>query len=277
MSVQPKRKHKAVERSYAAPTWLLGDRCRAGFRTAVLLALSLAAPVGAEGAVDPLRQADERFRTAVAADDYADAALLYGEVLRRRGMLPEVSVRRGDALRKAGRPAEALATYLRAQRYAPRLPGLARSLERTRKELETTAPPRHWADRILVWRRWLGYGEQWRLAVALSACVFALAICRLARARWRRRLAWPLIATALLASLALLTAASSWWWDVRTAHGIVVAETAVRTGDADAYPSAPERPVGTEFRILSRRGDWLHADFGTGARGWLKQDAAETY
>jgi tetratricopeptide (TPR) repeat protein len=59
--------------------------------------------------------------------------------------------------------------------------------------------------------------------------------------------------------------------------GVLVAdEVLVRKGDGETYEPQFNRPLGSgvEFRVLSRRGEWLHIEMQHGKAGWIRADQA---
>ena len=224
------------------------------------------------------QEAQRTFDAAVKPEDYLKAAAIYQGILDRGAVSGAVYYNQGNALMQAGQRGRAIAAYRQAQRYRPRDPYLEANL---RYALGADSPAdrrRPVVEYLLFWQNWLSYLEKFALAAAAVAATLGLA---LAAALLGRRL-WARLALAGLAASLLLifSAAYDWYrYDV-TVHGVTVQrEVVARKGNGTSYEPALSAALsqGTEFTVVSRRGDWVLIRMSGGQEGWVPEQTVALY
>jgi hypothetical protein len=195
---------------------------------------------GAVASAPPAEHAD-RGKAAVVAGHLPDAILAF-----RHGLAEHPGDRE-------------LGDLLEAARDLVPYPPAADATERLRPD-----PPSAWV-------RWVGAWELTAAGVGFAG-LFALGFA--ARLTTRPRWAVPVVLLGLVGFVAVV-GVLAWprsgggeWAVVRAEKGV-----ALRTGNADSYPSRTAFPLppGAEVTILRHRGGWAQVQLAGGAVGWLRE------
>ena len=241
------------------------------------IALLLLGAVAAQAMIAPPVLQDAR--TAYEEGNYAAAVEHYEAALAQGADHPLVHYNLGNAHFRAGDLGEAIVSYVRAQRLAPRDERIASNLRVARaqirdRELGGEVPA------VLAPAAWL-YGllsldEWWTLfAVAFAAVAIAAIV-----GHWRPALRpvgrRAMIAAGTVAVLALLMGGIRYRNEVATARAIVVAqEVQVRSGPGDDYGLAFRVHEGLQVTVDERRERWWRIDLGGELVGWVPAASLE--
>ncbi len=231
--------------------------------------------------VDSLRdflEAQKTFDAAATPADFLRAAALYQSILDRGVVSGAVLYNQGNALMRAGQRGRAIAAYRQAQRFRPRDPYLEANLRYALGAESRAARRRPVVEHLLFWQNWLSYPEKFSLAAALVAVTLALGLgAVVVPNRLLTRLA---LAGAAFSLVAIFSAAYDWHRYDATVHGVVIQDDVVaRKGNGISYEPALSAalPQGSEFELVSRRGDWLLIRMAGGQEGWLPEQAVTLY
>jgi hypothetical protein len=130
----------------------------------------------------------------------------------------------------------------------------------------------------LFWHYWLplrtratvtmvGYGAFWLLLVAGQV--------------WpRTRVRYPALACFALWVVLATSVALDLPSRRGLASGVLVANNVVvYKGNGEAYGPQFEQPLheGVEFRVLEKRGGWIHIELADGSQGWVREQEAELF
>jgi len=221
--------------------------------------------------------ANRRFNEATGEEDYLEVAALYQSILDDGLESGVVLFNQGNAFVSAGEFGRALGCYRQALRHRPRDPLLKSNLELVQARVGASPAERGLLDHVVFWRRWLSNSEAAWGVVAIGAVAFLCAVLGLFFGRAPRILAAAATALMLLFLIAFVFDQVEYEW---TERGVVVATEAVaRKGNAESFAAAFNEPLreGTEFVILERSGDWIHAELPSGLDGWLPAAAVTSW
>ncbi len=223
------------------------------------------------------QSAEQIFAAAESPEEFAEAAAVYQEILDNGFHSGSVFYNQGNAWMQAGETGRAIAAYRQAKRHLPRDPYLDANL-RTALAGSHLQPERSVLDYVFFWQTSVSYTEKLVTTTVLLALVLLLAVTyQLSRHRVPlRRMTY-----AALILLIVSTAAAGRDWQLyeRTIRGVITAETTARKGGSETYEPAftQSLPDGTEFELISRRNDWIHARFGQTGTGWISSLDCVTY
>jgi len=225
------------------------------------------------------QRALEAFDQAAGPEDYLRCAVLYQEILDRGVVSGALLYNQGNAYMQAGQRGRAIACYRRALAYRPRDPQLRANLQLALDSDAAIQGPRGMLDYVFFWRDWISYPGKVRVAVWLAGGAFMFGILALfvPRRRVLHRAAWgAVVLTVIMAS----SAAYDWHRFEKIQRGVVIrAEVVARKGNGDSYDPAFTEPLkeGVEFRVIERRGGWLHIQLDGGQTAWAPDAAVTTY
>lgn len=220
---------------------------------------------GDSAALEYWRKAARRYERLIREGDFRNGAVFYN--------LGNIYFRLDDIGR-------AILNYRRAQRFLPRDPNLLRNLAfvRSCRRDHIAEPERtrvlktvffwHY-DLPLPWR------ENGFLAAFAAFWSFALL------GRLRRRRAWPRWCGAAAAVAALALAASlavEEWNRAKHRPGVILSQQVIaRKGDSESYEPSFTEPLhaGTEFTLITRRGEWLEIALADNRTCWIPRQDAE--
>lgn len=255
-----------------------GARTVAG-ALAILAALSL--PVtparAADGAADDFLA---RGNQAYTEGRFTEARDLYLQARRLDASVPDVHFNLGNAHARSGEVGQAVASYLRAQRLAPRDRDVRRNLAWLRQnlkdlELSDQSLPLFISQAAAV----VGTLslDEWGLVFAASLWLVA-GIVGWSWAGGRRVVHQrALVAAAALAIVAGAVTAGRWHQERVRDHAVVVADAvAVRSGPASSFPTLFEVHAGLALNVEERRDGWKRISLGGDWQGWLPESAVES-
>lgn len=209
-----------------------------------------------------------------AAKDYEGAVRAYEKALEA-GHDPRVHYNLGNALFRAGKVGEAIASWRRARYLAPRDRdvennlGFARAY-RVDKTLPAAGPLARALGRAFEWMS--------RREAALAMAI-AFTLAGLALAAW---IVWRVAAlgygAALLAVVGgyALVAQQLWANEVAARPAVIVqSEVSAASGPGDEFKAVMLLHDGTEVLVREVRGDYDLVQLPGGSGGWLKKDALE--
>lgn len=257
----------------------------AGLALIGLVAADPAAAIGPSPVAAPAPGGDPSRLLAEANQAYVDGDLdlaqqRYEELLRRGNDAAVVHYNLGNTLARRGELGRAIASYLRAQRLAPRDQDIRANLAWVRShtrdlELAGQGLPPVVAQLDAMAHR-LALDEWAWLLVALSGLtVVAVA--------WTWRQGWLSPAwrrcRLLLAALTLLAAAvtaTRWFEEDRRDIAVVVSdEVTVRSGPASSFPEVFRIHDGLTLDIRGERDGWARIGLGGDWVGWVPTDVLE--
>ena len=217
--------------------------------------------------------------------DFARASELYQQALEEGADHPLVHYNLGNAWFKQGELGEAIASYVRAQRQAPRDARIDTNLRRARAQIRDRELGGGDLPAVLRPVPWL-YGRfsmnEW-FGIALAAYAFGLLalvgghwIGALRRpGPWRAR-RWAGV-LAVIALLAALMGTFRYRNEVATVGAVAVAqEIEVRSGPGRDYPLAFRIHEGLRVDVAEIRPDWVRIDLGGDLTGWVPASSLET-
>lgn len=185
----------------------------------------------------------------------------------------------GNAYARTGETGPAVASYLRAQRLAPRDRDVRRNLVWLRQnlkdlELANQSLPLFIAQAAAV----VGFLslDEWGLLLVAALWLLAAAVgWRWAGGPglWRRR---ALTVAAALVVVFAAVAGGRWQQERRRDQAVVVASpVAVRSGPAATFPTLFEVHAGLTLNVEGQRDGWAKVSLGGNWQGWLPADAVE--
>lgn len=252
-------------------------------RSLPLIVAMLAALAGAARAAD-LEQARTDCADAARAyadEDFARAADLYQDALDQGLDNAVVHYNLGNARFKEGELGRAIASYLRAERIAPRDGAIRTNLQRARaqvKDLELSGGPLPPVLRPFQWiYRRMSANEWLQVALVLWILLAGLRILAHWRPLPRGRLR-PATAVLVGASLlGFLIGGVRYRQDFLVDRAVVVSEEVeVRSGPGSGYNLAFRVHEGLAVRVAEDRGDWVRIDLGGELVGWVRSSALES-
>jgi tetratricopeptide (TPR) repeat protein len=195
----------------------------------------------------------------------------------------------GNAELHAGRPGEAIADYLEADRL---MPGNAR-VRSNLLEARNQIPARFDADGVTVlydtvsdgWHV-IGFDVRWWMTAVAWVGFWALLAFRIARPRQTdreekgegTRLAFraTLVGLGAIAVVAGTTIGLDVAEDQWRTSGVLLQETVIRGGNGETFAEifSEPLPAGVEFDHLETRPGWHHIEFADGRTGWVRSDHA---
>ena len=225
-----------------------------------------------------LDEAQRAFDAAKTPTDFLKVADRYQQLLDSGIHSWAVFYNQGNAMMKANERGRAIAAYRQAQRLRPNNPYLKANLQYALGPDVPAVPPRTIIGHLLFWQNWIGYPSKLHLAVLAGIITFALGLAALFfHPKLLGRIAMVCV---VLTSILTFSAAYDWYRFDRSEYGAVVADdTIARKGNADSYDPAFTEPLsdGTEFKLLSRRGDWLQVQLSGNKEGWIPSKDAVVY
>jgi len=243
---------------------------------AALVAIGLAASIGATRAAESPEALFYRGNTLYGEGRFAEAAASYLAARAQGRTSAALEYNLGTAWAKAGETGRAILAYERARRLAPRDPDLLANLSFVRPQAAEVLPA--WWQRIVF-----PLGTRWTTdeLLLVSAIAWWVGCLTLAASRLAAVAARPLRLAALVAACLLVLAGSSAAWraariDAR-AWAVVTATTPV-TVRFEPTPSGTahfEAAPGTLLVMQGERGDWAQVERGDGLRGWVERSAIE--
>ena len=223
------------------------------------------------------QSAEQVFAAAESPEEFAEAAAVYQEILDNGFHSGSVFYNQGNAWMQAGETGRAIAAYRQAKRHLPRDPYLDANL-RTALVGSHVQSERSVLDYVFFWQASVSYAEKLVTTTVLLALVLLLAVAYQLN---RRRVILRRMTYAALILLILSTAAAGRDWQQyeQTVRGVITTETTARKGGSETYEPAftQSLPDGTEFELISRRNDWIHARFGQTGTGWISSLDCVTY
>lgn len=235
--------------------------------------------VGSAGASD-VSAALEDARVAYEAGDYETAIEDYRSALDQGVDHALIHYNLGNAYFRAGELGPAIASYVRAERRAPRDERIRTNLSVARaqirdRELGGEVPA------VLVPFAWtyglLSLDEWWTLvlvAFALTAACFVIAHWRPSVRVVSRRVAWVAIG---VGAVALVMGGVRYRDEVATTSAIVVDDQVeVRSGPGTDYGLAFRIHEGLQVDVDDRRGAWARIDLGGELVGWVPTSSLES-
>jgi hypothetical protein len=278
----------AVEKSLAADR--RGRRDRSTLPVILLCSLGLLAGAGrgfgAGGAadesmrvVDPARLVAEA-NQAYTAGDLEAALRLYEEALHKGVDDAVLHYNIGNTRARRGELGRAIASYLRAQRIAPRdrdvranlawVRANTRDLELRGQELPPVIAQLDAAVHLLTL-------DEWAMALALLGWATALFTAWIWHRGWlstgMRRLRLMLSALVVLAAVAVAT---RWYFEEGRDVAVVIhEEVAVRSGPDDSFPVVFRIHDGLTLEIRGVRDGWARIGLGGDWVGWVPSEDLE--
>ncbi len=226
------------------------------------------------------QSAESQFLRAQSPDDFRRVAIQYGQILDSGFASGAVFYNQGNAWVRAGEWGRAIASYRQAKRFRPRDPYLAANLDSALKSVEGGAvarPTTNLTRYVFIWQDWMSYREKcilvtFLLVVMLAACY---AMQFLSRFKLLRSVALVVFAFLILSFGSVVLE----WRDIyATEHGVVISgPTVARKGNSETYEPAFNKPlpVGKEFVLTERRGEWIQIEIAGLGKGWvLSRDVA---
>ena len=226
----------------------------------------LAAPVRA--ADEAVLRYERTFADAARAYDtnrLADAIAGWKALADEGQVLPEVLFNLGNAYYRNGNLGEAILAYRRAQRLAPRDPGIRANLGFAAQSAGIVLPEfRPPAAFFMEFSRqeWLGFG---------AACFWLLFLAAAAWIAWPRTrfISRPALAALALLLLAALAGLVQYHRLQETPECVVLpAEQKILSSPLDSATPLLAVPAGAIVRKLDERGNWFEIRYDT-TRGWL--------
>lgn len=243
----------------------------------VLMALALfVVPARAAEVADVLEDA----RAAYEAGDYRAAVDDYRAALDRGVDHALIHYNLGNAYFRAGELGPAIASYVRAERRAPRDERIRTNLSVARaqirdRELGGETPA------VLVPFAWtyglLSLDEWWTLvlvAFALTAACFVTSHWRPTARGVARRVAWVAIG---IGAISLVMGSVRYREEVAVTSAVVVDDQVeVRSGPGTDYGLAFRIHEGLQVDVDDRRGAWARIDLGGELVGWVPTSSLES-
>lgn len=244
----------------------------------LVVVLAVTVSSSAMGMVAPPDLAEAR--TAYEAGDFETAAEHYRGALAAGADHALVHYNLGNALFKSGELGEAIASYVRAHRLAPRDERIRANLRVARAQIRDRELAGGDLPAVFAPVRWLyqrfSLNEWWTIALVGFALIVLVSIAghwdRLERARAHRLV----IGLAVVVALAATMGAVRYRTEVaRTAAVVVDQEVEVRSGPGSDYSLAFRIHEGLQVRVSERRPDWVRIDLGGELVGWVPMASLE--
>jgi tetratricopeptide (TPR) repeat protein len=202
---------------------------------------------------------------------YSEAAAAYDKLLASGNCSESIYFNRGNAFFKQGQTGRAIASYLQAQRLAPRDPALRANIQlarvRARGGLPYQMDRRHYFFGKLSLNGW----------TVLFACAFWVLFLLLAVLQWRPALKSVLRNSCLGAGAAVfvfgICLVIALNLDYLTPSVVViVGEAEIRNGPLDEAPPNFKVRDGIELTVLDQKEGWLEVMDAAQRTGWLRRD-----
>ena len=246
----------------------------------LILAATLCSGCGSPPDMETSRlfqSAEQMFADAESAEDFAEAATVYQEILDNGFRSGSVFYNQGNAWMQAGEVGRAIGAYRQAKRYLPRDPYLDANLRTALVGTQNLAG-KSLLDYVFFWQDRVSYSE--KLAVTTVLLAFALLLA-LAYQLNKGRIIVKRVTYAVLVLVVLSAAAVGRDWQryEQTRRGVITREVMARKGGSETYEPAFTQSLadGTEFEVITRRNDWVHARFGQTGTGWISSRDCVTY
>ncbi|MCP4173108.1 MAG: hypothetical protein GY758_20310 [Fuerstiella sp.] len=223
------------------------------------------------------QSAEQAFADAESPSDFADVATVYQEILDNGFRSGSVFYNQGNAWMQAGEAGRAIAAYRQAKRYLARDPYLDANLRSALAGSQLQAD-RSLLDYVFFWQDRISYSEKLAITTMLLAVALLLAVgYQLEKRRVTvKRLTY---ATLFLLVLSVAAVGRDWQRYEQTRRGVITTEVMARKGGSETYEPAFTQPLadGSEFEVITRRNDWVHARFGQTGTGWISSRDCVTY
>ncbi len=259
--------------------------------TALLLvslspSLTLAGPRGLthKEALALFREANKIFRQAGKVGDGPEAAELYNKALLRYERLRRSGIHNAKLYYNIGNTwfrlhdmGRAILNYRRAQRYIADDENLAQNLAFVKSLQPDKIVPRQRSEilkTLFFWHYDLPLNIRWWLFAVAWLLLWVMLFFRLRRrSRIGLGFLWPLVPALLLGGSLLV----SYRYPPAPAGVLTAKEVVARKGDGLIYKPSFTAPLhaGLEFRLLERRGGWLHIRLINGQECWIPALSAE--
>ncbi|HKK69984.1 MAG TPA: tetratricopeptide repeat protein [Candidatus Krumholzibacteria bacterium] len=244
----------------------------------LVLVVGLVGPPSA-AAMDP-PPSMEAGRVAYEAGDFGAAVEHYRDALAAGADHPIVHYNLGNALFKSGELGEAIASYVRAQRRAPRDDRIRANLRVARAQIRDRELADESLPAVFVPVRWLydrfSLNEWW----ILTLVVFGLIVLVSVAGQWERL--DPPWVRRLVLGLTVVAGVSATMGVVRyrtevarTGAVVVEQEVEVRSGPGSDYSLAFRVHEGLQVEVSERRPDWVRIDLGGELVGWVPTRSLE--
>jgi tetratricopeptide (TPR) repeat protein len=204
---------------------------------------------------------------------FAEAAVVYQDILRTNGQSASLWFNCGNAEYKAGHLGNAIAAYRQAELLAPRDADIRANLAFVRNQVQgATAREGRWRS----WASSLTLNEGALLTAFLVWVMFALFVARQIRPALAPKLRG---ATRLSVALAVISAGVLAWQTSNHFNAAVAVvtgpEATARSGPFDDAQSVFTARDGAELRVLDHHDDWVQAADGAGKTGWFNRKQVE--
>ena len=201
---------------------------------------------------------------------FAEAITNYSRMVSSGQVSAAIFFNLGNAYFKSGQLGRAIASYLNAERLAPRDPDIKANLEFARKQ---SKGPSWSSDRLFRALGQLSINEWTALAVCALWMLFLLLTLREVRPNLKASLRNPVL-IAVFACVVLWAMAGT---ALERANSIQIAivtapEAIVRHGPLQESQNAFTAHDGSELRILDQKDQWLQVSAGPGRVGWIPEE-----
>jgi tetratricopeptide (TPR) repeat protein len=202
---------------------------------------------------------------------FADAAVAYDKIIATGNVSEALYFNRGNAFFKEGQLGRAIASYLQAQRMAPRDPNLRANLQLAR--VRARGGVNYQIDRLRALFGKLTLNE-WTTLFVIAFWLFFLLVAFI---QWRpdlksafRNFCIAAGAAVLILGVCFVVALN---FDYLTSAVIViVGEAEVRNSPFDEAPSNFKVRDGAELTVLDRKDGWLEVADAARRTGWIRRD-----
>jgi tetratricopeptide (TPR) repeat protein len=206
-----------------------------------------------------------------AAGHFQEAIDNYQSVVQSRQWTPNLFYNLGNAYFRSSDFGRAILNYERALALDRRHPESAANLQIAQDESHALELSSNWMDRFLR----LASATQLAIIAAIAFWIGAFAFTAVLFSK-RRRSGAVALSILSLSILAISTAGAYLNENEAKALAIVTSDNvSARLATADNTGNVLTLPVGTEIKILSRRGDWIYAELPNNLRGWIPAKDAE--
>jgi len=222
----------------------------------------------------------ERFRQANALyeqKEYAEAEALYRSILAAGVENSSLHYNLGNCCFKQGKLGRAIASYLRAQRMAPRDADIEQNLKYARSfqiDQEFSNPkPSFTAALFQGLRDRFTLREQLAalLLVFWAGCIAWAGYLRKPGAGFLRTVIWVLLILYVLTGGVAL----SKYLDLKRPVAVIVSPSATVTSGPDTGTALFTLHEGTTTRVRRRHGEWVQVSLPNGPTGWVKRSHLE--
>jgi tetratricopeptide (TPR) repeat protein len=202
---------------------------------------------------------------------FAEAAAAYDKLLATGNCSEALYFNRGNAWFKQGQTGRAIASYLQAQRLAPRDPSVRTNLQLARVRARGGLP--YQLDR---WHNFFGKLSlnEWTVLLAVA---FWLLFLLLALLQWKpdlkpalRDYCFGVGAIMLLLGVCFVVSLNQGY--LTSSVVVIAGEVEVRNGPLDEAPSNFKVRDGIELTVLDQKEGWLEVADAAQRTGWLRRD-----